>query len=248
VTSRTNPSLAADQEALAEACPACSAQPGALCRRRSDPEVVLPWTHPQRSNPPVVLIDIDGVVADMTPFEEHLLPQDGDAAGARWRRFFAHVREAATIDGGVDLVHALHTAGVRIKYSTTRPAYAITGTVAWLKQHELPVEAIFARGSLRPGKGQRRFPHFDAAHLIKQAHCAEMVDRHGLVAFVDDESDIVDALRTAGYPAIHVNEAAGMTMKQLLRWRVQPTAVLPPQPRAAAVAPAEIPASVGTEI
>jgi hypothetical protein len=226
-------------------CPACGAAPGQPCRRRNNPNIAREWPHQHRNHEPVVLVDIDGVLADMSAFDELLKSADGRPRFDRWRKFFAHLPEARLLDSGADLVHAMHAAGITIRYSTTRPAYTLKNTTDWLVKSELPSATIHTRGSRSPGTHRRAFPEHGPAHLVKLAHCAEVADKHGLAAFIDDEPQAIEALCAAGYPAFPVTDLLDRTTKQLMRLRVQPVRPILPQPRPALPGPNPTPADAG---
>lgn len=83
------------------------------------------------------MIDIDGVLADLSAHDSVLTDDEIDPA-QRWREFFAHVPEAAVLAGGHDLAWAVHGLGYTIVYSTTRPSYALPATRAWLTDQDFP--------------------------------------------------------------------------------------------------------------
>ena len=96
------------------------------------------WPHQHRNTAPIVLVDVDGVLADLSAFTSELDAGDDVRTLGHWRRFFAHIGEARLLDAGAELVHALHHVGVRVQYSTTRPAYTVHPTLAWLQDQGLP--------------------------------------------------------------------------------------------------------------
>jgi hypothetical protein len=100
-------------------------------RRRPRPRVHRP------NEDRVVMIDIDGVLADLSAHAGVLADEDIDPA-QRWREFFAHVPDAAVLAGGHDLAWAVHGLGYTIVYSTTRPAYALAATRQWLPDQDFP--------------------------------------------------------------------------------------------------------------
>lgn len=76
-----------------------------------------PWLDAPRPGPTVV-VDIDGVVADMHNFEGLIAAPS--YADRDWKRFHTHFGEASLNRAGGKLVRALDSAGFTIAYSTTR--------------------------------------------------------------------------------------------------------------------------------
>jgi hypothetical protein len=93
----------------------------------------------------VVIIDIDGVLADLNAYES-LLAVDERPAEQRWEEFFAHIPDAAVIDTGYDLAWAIDGLGYTIVYSTTRPRYTRDASGLWLTDKDFPTgKALFTR-------------------------------------------------------------------------------------------------------
>jgi hypothetical protein len=183
------------------------------------------WPHQHRNAAPIVLVDVDGVLADMSDFVGLLDAGDEPRTGGHWRRFFQFIGDAVLLDAGADLVHALHHVGARVQYSTTRPAYTVYQTLNWMTAHHLPAGKLYARGSRKTHDARSDIPAGGPALDIKQAHCALVDDRHGLTAFIDDEPDIVTGLHAAGYPSMHINDLTDATtsrLRQLTQHRLFP--------------------------
>ena len=156
---------------------------------------------PQSRSPRVVL-DVDGVLADLSAWEPILTDQDIPES-SRWKTFFSHVHEAPLIDAGARLVAALLDLDYRICYSATRPGWLTTPTRQWIVEKGLPPKFVYVRE-----RRDRRSP-ID----IKLDHCRQAQERtgHPIVAFVDDELATVTALRAAGLPAFTLAELADLT-------------------------------------
>jgi hypothetical protein len=198
------------QVSLGVKCPACGAAVGQQCRRRNDHTILRPWPHRHRTRPPEVLIDVDGVVADMNPFAFEL--DEGDTK-TRWSRFFHHLDKALLVEQGADLVRALHGLGVPIRYSTTRPGWTVRRTREWIRANDLPDGYLYARS--RPAANTPRTPGFATAADVKIAHATEVMDAHGLAAFIDDEPEAVSALCASGVNALLLSEFEGLTTSSL---------------------------------
>ncbi|MET9263724.1 hypothetical protein [Amycolatopsis sp. NPDC004079] len=141
----------------------------------------------------VVVFDIDGGLADMSAIAGELGPTPWRRDV--WQQFFARLDEAAVLDAGRDLVAATAALGFTVLYSTTRPGFTMPATRQWLADNELPpAAALFSRPNKANGP----------AVEIKLQHCwliARRLRAGYLAAFVDDEPDVVTALRAHGYAA-----------------------------------------------
>ncbi|TQS42848.1 hypothetical protein [Cryptosporangium phraense] len=164
-----------------------------------------------------MLVDVDGVLADLRPFEHELSAGGETGARKRWTAFFAHIPEAGLIEAGAELVHALTAIGARVQYSTTRPYWAARATRDWMATRGLPAGYLYSRspGNGKTGYVHSQFPTIGPAATIKAAHCAFVHDRDGLGAFIDDEPDAVTTLRHSGYPAVLLSELSAATTQQL---------------------------------
>lgn len=145
----------------------------------------------------VVIFDIDGLLADLSAFQDELT-RDDVAVQQRWRDFFAHIPDADVLDDGRDLAWAIAGLGFTIVYSTTRPAYTRTATGVWLTVSDFPVgRALLARPH-RETAG-----HPQPALQIKLAHARAVTNKHPawLRCFVDDDEAVVDRLTAQHVPA-----------------------------------------------
>jgi phosphoglycolate phosphatase-like HAD superfamily hydrolase len=165
----------------------------------------MAWNDDQRDKPPFVVFDVDGVLADMSAWE-HLLRNEAAGARQRWRDFLSHVGDATLIESGAQLVHRTVAAGLRIRYSTTRPQKVAPATVEWLQACGLPAKRVYSR-----------FVATQPPLQVKLDHCKEVTERGGkpIAGFVDDEAQIVQELRAAGWPAFRAVELAEHTPAQL---------------------------------
>ncbi|MDT2006780.1 hypothetical protein FXW78_23380 [Rhodococcus opacus] len=153
----------------------------------------------------VVMFDIDGGVADLSAFA-HLLTV-GDWAGSRrqaWQRFFEHVGQAAVVEPGRDVVEAVAGLGFVVVYSTTRPVSYAEQTRLWLGENGFPP----GRALLCRSRGDVR-----SAIEVKAGHCRAVGS--WLSAFVDDESETVDVLRSRGVRAHCFEMLVGLRVREL---------------------------------
>lgn len=133
----------------------------------------------------IVVVDIDGVIADASHREHHL-------RGARkdWDAFFGEVSGDAVLPRGVERVRELSREH-EVVLLTGRPESCRVDTVAWLDRHGVPYSRLLMRpvGDHRP------------AQLFKR----ELVMRTGkpndVAEIIDDDSRVISALVSAGYIA-----------------------------------------------
>lgn len=161
----------------------------------------------------VALLDFDGLLCDMRPFQHELM---GPRTHEQWRRFFSHTPQAVPVPAGIELANALYRLGWRYAVSTTRPAWNGGMVGRWVRRY-LPgrVEWVYASG------GEGRSP---AEH--KRDHYVEAMVARGPVCglFVDDDAAVVDELIEFDVPAMHIDELAGLSdadLTELLRYSVK---------------------------
>lgn len=155
------------------------------------------------------LVDIDGVLADMSPFSSLVTGED-----RQWREFFEHLGEATPIPAGVALVRALFETDIKVRYSTTRPRWTREATYAWLAAHGLPDCFVYTRD---PDEDRRRGSR-PSPLWVKRAHIKILgKQRPGrrLVAWIDDEPEIVAELRRLQVPAYLHGDLTALTPEQL---------------------------------
>lgn len=161
----------------------------------------------------VALLDFDGLLCDMSPFQHELR---GPRTPEQWRRFFRHTPQAAPVPAGIELANALYRLGWRYAVSTTRPPWNGGMVGRWVRQY-LPgrAEWIYVSG----GEGRRPTEH-------KRDHYIEAMVARGPVCglFVDDEAAVVDQLIEFDVPAMHIDELAGLPdadLTELLSYSVK---------------------------
>jgi len=153
----------------------------------------------------VVMVDIDGGVADLSAFT-HLLTAANSDGGRRqgWQRFFDNVGQAAVVEAGRDVVEAVAGLGFVVVYSTTRPVSYAEQTRMWLGENRCPP----GRALLCRARGDHR-----TAVEVKAGHCRAVGG--WLSAFVDDEPETVDALRSRGVRAYSFEKLSGLRVRKL---------------------------------
>ncbi|MFF5992885.1 LNS2 domain-containing protein [Prauserella flavalba] len=156
----------------------------------------------------IVVFDIDGGLADMSAVADQFGPNPWGPRA--WNEFFARLDEAAVIEAGRALAAATAALGFTVLYSTTRPYFTTRATREWLAAHDFPrAAALFSRPS-----PDARTPAVE----IKLRHCRiveQRLLRGYLAAFVDDEPDVVTALRSHGYASRRFDRLHGCDLVDL---------------------------------
>lgn len=153
----------------------------------------------------MVMLDVDGVLADMNAFE-HLIA----TSPKNWRAFFEHGHDAALVPAGAQLAATLQRLGFHLVYSTTRPPWCGVMTKEWIQAQQLPKGYVYIR--------DKNDSSTATSTQVKQRHytTAAQFYRTPLMAFIDDETTVVENLRTAGVPAHTLTELTTATDDQVL--------------------------------
>lgn len=133
----------------------------------------------------LAVFDIDGVVADVRHRLHHLRDRPKD-----WGAFFAAAGADTVLEHGVMLVREAIKAGHEIAWLTGRPSWLRATTRDWLQRAALPVDTLL----------MRRQSDYRPARVVKVDELHKLAARE-IVAFVDDDPDVVDAARAAGFPS-----------------------------------------------
>lgn len=133
----------------------------------------------------VAVFDIDGVVADVRHRLHYL-----DSRPKDWGGFFGAARDDATLPEGVALAADLARQH-EVVWLTGRPEWLRAVTTRWLARHGLPSGELFLRGN-----SDRR-----PARLYKVGVLKRLAPQQ-IAAFVDDDVEVVEAARQAGFPAV----------------------------------------------
>jgi phosphoglycolate phosphatase-like HAD superfamily hydrolase len=134
----------------------------------------------------VAVFDVDGVLADVSHRRHHL-------QGRRsWSAFFAAAADDPPLAPGIALAQAARSKGLDVVYLSGRPEHLREVTVAWLRRHEAPDGDLL----LRPATD--RSPATDLKlRLLRRLSRVRRV-----VFFVDDDTDVVEAVRSADPPLV----------------------------------------------
>ena len=148
------------------------------------------WRAEPRPAGRVVLVDIDGVVAD-TSARQHLLT--GEGGRRNWDAFFAAARDDAPLVAVPSLLALLDDA-VTVVLLSGRPAWLVDDTVDWLARHEMRWDLLLVRRAndrSRAGAFKGRV----ATDLQTAGFVLELA--------IDDDADVVDAYRDLGIATLH---------------------------------------------
>lgn len=138
-------------------------------------------TSSDEQRPAAVVLDLDGVLAD-TRHRMHFITGRKD-----WDGFFAAaVRDPAHPEGLAVAASAVEQGRVLV-YLSGRPERTRSDTEQWLRRHGAPEAEVL----LRP-EGDRR-----PARVVKLAALRRLSRRYRLEVLVDDDPDVVRAVRAA---------------------------------------------------
>ncbi|HEX6368544.1 MAG TPA: HAD family acid phosphatase [Longimicrobium sp.] len=142
-----------------------------------------------RTRPRAMIWDLDGTLSDDKARAHFVEVERGRARD--WRSYFDAIDTDPPIAASMEVLRAMHAAGIRILFLTGRPEYTRAKTVRWLEANGLTeYDALLMRpdGEYRP------------AGFFK----AEMVERlrrdYELVCAFEDRIDVAEQLRQAGVP------------------------------------------------
>jgi hypothetical protein len=161
-------------------------------QRRDRAEPLLRWrTDPPTSAPaPVVCLDIDGVLADVT-HRDHLVAPGGPK---RWGEFFARAGDDAVVPAWRAFAAVVDPATV-LALTTARPAALAEVTLTWLAQHEVRWDLLVMRAE----------EDFRPAPDVKADQVAALRRLGYLpVLGVDDDPRVVARYAELGIPCVGV--------------------------------------------
>lgn len=142
--------------------------------------------HGRTSSGGWVLVDIDGVLADVRHRLHHVAASPRD-----WEAFFAAAPQDAPLVDGRSAVAAATSQGLRLGYLTGRPERCRTATEDWLSLHGFPEAPLHMRGET-----DRRPARVFKVEALKAM--AGPVDH-----VIDDDPAVVRAMRDAGFTVVH---------------------------------------------
>lgn len=140
----------------------------------------------ERSDRPLAIVDLDGVVADVRHRLHHLEGRRRD-----WDAFFAAASEDPPLDEGLAVVGRL-VEDHEVVFLTGRPERCRADTERWLERHGLGGHRVVMRpdGTRRP------------AAQLKVALLERLGAGRAVGVVVDDDPLVVAAMEAAGHPAL----------------------------------------------
>jgi len=133
----------------------------------------------------LAVFDVDGVLADVAHRRHHLVRRDWDA-------FFAAAADDPALPTGITMAHQCADAGLTVVYLSGRPERLRRPTADWLDRHGLPPGELL----LRPDHDR------SPATRLKLGVLRSLARRQDVVTFVDDDPEVVDAVRAARPPLV----------------------------------------------
>jgi hypothetical protein len=145
-------------------------------------------TSDPQPRPTVVVLDIDGVLADVRHRLHHVerTPKD-------WGAFFRAMDADALLPEGRDAALAAVAAGHAVLYLTGRNESYRSTTSTWLTENGLPEGPLVMRAE----NDRRPARQYKPEALRRIARAADVVE------VIDDDEAVVRVLRAAGWPVRH---------------------------------------------
>lgn len=148
---------------------------------------------------PFAAVDLDGVVADVRHRLHHVTGGARVAGGTRvaggrkdWDAFFAAAADDPLLPEGAAVVARLRQ-DHEVVWLTGRPEQCRAATLSWLAEHGLPDGRLVMRES-----GDRRPARVTKVELLRRLAAERPVD-----VLVDDDEQVVQAARQAGFEVLH---------------------------------------------
>ena len=141
------------------------------------------------SRPKAVIWDLDGTLADDRARAHYVEVEQGRARD--WQSYFDAIDQDPPIAASMEVLRAMHAAGIRIIFLTGRPHYTRAKTERWLEANGL---TEYDELVMRP-EGERR-----PAGYFKVEAVARLRRRYEVVCAFEDRIDVAEHLREAGVP------------------------------------------------
>jgi phosphoglycolate phosphatase-like HAD superfamily hydrolase len=138
---------------------------------------------------PLVVFDIDGVLADVRHRLHYLATRPKN-----WDGFFAAAKNDQVLEVGAEFAKRA-AATHEIVYLTGRPERLRTATQSWLDEQQLPAGRLV----MRP-EGDRRPSAVVKLHELRRLRRESKVEM-----LVDDDPSVVEAARAAGFTVQHAD-------------------------------------------
>jgi beta-phosphoglucomutase-like phosphatase (HAD superfamily) len=139
--------------------------------------------------PKAVIWDLDGTLSDDRARAHFVEVEKGKERD--WKSYFDAIGSDPPIAASLEVLRALHAAGNRVVFLTSRPEYTRRTTERWLRANGL---TDYDRLLMRPAGDLRRSGDF------KVEAVARLRREYALVCAFEDRIDVAEALRGAGLP------------------------------------------------
>jgi len=133
--------------------------------------------------------DLDGTLSDDAARAHFVEVEHGRARD--WESYFDAIDQDPPIAASMEVLRAMHAAGIRVLFLTGRPEYTRPKTERWLEANGL---TDYDRLIMRP-LGERR-----PAGFFKVEAVARLRGEYELVCAFEDRIDVAEAIRLAGVP------------------------------------------------
>ena len=143
----------------------------------------------RKTKPRAVIWDLDGTLSDDRARAHFVEVERGKERD--WKSYFDAIGEDPPIAASMEVLRAMHAAGIRIVFLTGRPDHTRRTTLRWLKANGL---TEYDRLVMRP-PGE-----FRPAGRFKVDEVEKLRREYELVCAFEDRIDVADALREAGVP------------------------------------------------
>lgn len=142
-----------------------------------------------KRKPKAVIWDLDGTLSDDRARAHFVEVEQGKKRD--WKSYFDAIGEDPPIAASMEVLRAMHAAGIRTVFLTGRPEHTRRTTQRWLKANGL---TEYDRLVMRPGGELRPAGRFKVDEIEKLRR------EYELVCAFEDRIDVADALREAGIP------------------------------------------------
>ncbi len=143
----------------------------------------------RKTKPRAVIWDLDGTLSDDRARAHFVEVERGKQRD--WKSYFDAIGEDPPIAASMEVLRAMHAAGLRILFLTGRPDYTRPKTERWLEANGLTeYDALI----MRP-EGERRPAGYFKAEVVDRLR-----DEYELVCAFEDRIDVAQHLREAGVP------------------------------------------------
>lgn len=139
--------------------------------------------------PRAMIWDLDGTLSDDAARAHFVEVEHGRARD--WESYFDAIDKDPPIAASMEVLRAMHAAGIRVLFLTGRPEYTRPKTERWLEANGLK---DYDRLIMRP-EGERR-----PAGYFKVEAVARLRSEYELVCAFEDRIDVAEAIRLAGVP------------------------------------------------